>query len=161
MNLGIRSRLARSRAWVSGSSAIRRSRVAISRTVVSCPAANRLEAIRAASSGSGVLRQVLAVLVDELGDVVAFGPDREQLHRVRARHDGGGGEDIRCAQHGDRFLVTRHQNDSVMRFPVDGPVLRQVVEVAVGIERQQRVLEVIQAVDVHDRYSFAPRRDPR
>ena len=45
-NRGTRSRFARSCAWVSGSSAMRRRAVAISRTVVSCPAANRLDAIR-------------------------------------------------------------------------------------------------------------------
>ena len=47
--------MARSSAWVCGSSAMRRMAVAISRTVVSCPAANRLDAIRATSIGSGTL----------------------------------------------------------------------------------------------------------
>ena len=54
-NRGTRSRLARSSAWVCGSSAMRRRAVAISRTVVSCPAANRLDAILATSIGSGTL----------------------------------------------------------------------------------------------------------
>jgi hypothetical protein len=53
MNRGISSRCSRSRCWSPGSSQISRSAVLSSRTVVSCPAENRLAAIRATSTGSG------------------------------------------------------------------------------------------------------------
>jgi len=101
-----------------------------------------------------VLRQVLAVLLDELVDVVAGRPLGEQAHRVGARHHGRGGEGVGGPQHRERLLVAGHHDDAVVRLGVHRLVGRQVVEQVVRIKHEQRVAEVVEAVDVHGRSSF-------
>ena len=91
-------------------------------------------------------RQVVAVLLDDLADVVAFERHREPGERsddrVAVRERRG------VVQHRHGFVVARHHDDAVMRFPPDRPVVAQVVVVRVRVLIQRARLEEVDRVEV-------------
>ena len=91
-------------------------------------------------------RNLGAVRLDLLGDVVAVGRERK---RGEWSHDGdAGGERVGVTVDVIGFVPPGHRDDTVVRFPADRALAAQVVEVRVGISDQRRVGEVVDGVEI-------------
>ena len=96
-------------------------------------------------------RQLVAVLLDERADVVAFERHREPRERPghrRARREGGS-----VVVHGNRFVVPGHHEDVVMRFARDRALRAQRLEVGIRVGDERRVPKEVDRVEVAHRIS--------
>ena len=86
-------------------------------------------------------RQLVAVLLDQLRDVVTIDGDREAGERTR--HRNARGEGVGVVQHRAGLVPAGHHRDSVMAFPRDGALLPQGLVVGVRVLDQPGVPEEI------------------
>ena len=91
-------------------------------------------------------RQLVAVGLDDLADVVAFEGNREldegTAHRV-ARREGTG-----VVVDGDGFLEAGHHEDPVVRLPPYGALSPQPVVVAIRVVVDGAVLEEVDGLEL-------------
>ena len=97
-------------------------------------------------------RQLVTVLVDQLADVVA-------LERHRKAGEGpadgvAGRERSGVRVHRDGLVVAGHHDHAVVRLPLDGALLAEMVEVGVGVLDQVLSPEEIDVVELPHQRSF-------
>ena len=102
-------------------------------------------------------RQLVAVLLDQLADVVALERDRESGERPS--HRGARREGLGVAEDRDRLVVTGHHHHVVVRFAPHRTLAAQRLHVRVGILDELLVAEEVRRLDVGHR-TCTSRREP-